>query len=157
MILNYITLIVIVVVLGLILAFLYIRDKEMTKSMIIVQENIDELKNKIENLHIKENNNDFSKEYKELDDKIYEIGESLIKIVRSLKNMDTKQSIHEGKISKIEEQLKLFNLSSSSNSNENKIISLFKDGKSIEEIASEERIPVGEVELIIKLANLNVE
>jgi len=148
---EYISLLVIVIVLGLIIAFLYIRDKEMTKLVL-------SLKNEIFNLkkNHKDEDTDKSQSYKELDDKIYEIGESLIKIVRNLKNIDAKQNVHEERIKKLEEQQKHSTLSSS-NSNENKIISLYKSGKSIEEIASEERIPAGEVELIVKLANLNAE
>ncbi len=148
---DYIILLIIVVVLGLVIAFLYIRDREMTKLVL-------SLKNEIFNLKkntTQEDSSENSSQYKELDNKIYEVGESLIKIVRNLKNIDAKQSIHEEKIKKIEEQLKHFNISSSSNTNENKIISLYKDGKSIEEIANEMRVPTGEVELIVKLANLN--
>jgi len=154
MILSYITMLVLVIVLGLIIAFLYIRDKETSQILQILKGDILELKEK--NSSTLNNSSKDNPSYKELDNKIYEIGESLIKIVRNLKNIDSKQKLHEEKLSQIEEQLKLFNLTSSSNSNENKIISLFKDGKTIEEIASEERIPVGEVELIVKLANLNV-
>ncbi len=152
MMMEYITLLTITIVLGLVIVFLYIRDKEMTKLIL-------SLKNEIFNLkkNYKDNGDDKSQSYKKLDDKIYEIGESLIKIVRNLKNIDAKQNIHEEKIKKIEEQLKPYALSSSSNTNENKILSLFKDGKSIEEIASQERIPVGEVELIVKLSNLHAE
>ncbi len=148
---DYIILLIIVVVLGLVIAFLYIRDREMTKLVL-------SLKNEIFNLKkntTQEDSSENSSQYKELDNKIYEVGESLIKIVRNLKNIDAKQSIHEEKIKKIEEKLKHFNISSSSNTNENKIISLYKDGKSIEEIANEMRVPTGEVELIVKLANLN--
>jgi len=154
MILSYITMLVLVIVLGLIIGFLYIRDKETSQILQMLKGEILELKEK--NSITSDNSSKDTSSYKELDNKIYEIGESLIKIVRNLKNIDSKQKLHEEKLSQIEEQLKLFNLTSSSNSNENKIISLFKDGKTIEEIASEERIPVGEVELIVKLANLNV-
>ena len=154
MILEYVTTISLIVVLALVIVFLYIRDKEMTRLIISLKNEILELKQKTES---NESSKDNSKEYKELDNKIYEIGESLIKIVRNLKSIDAKQNIHEERLAKIEEQLKQFTLSSSSNTNENKIISLYKDGKSIEEIAQIQRLPVGEVELIIKLANLNAE
>jgi DNA-directed RNA polymerase specialized sigma24 family protein len=59
------------------------------------------------------------------------------------------------RVNKIEDQLKLTMLSSSSNSSESEIIALYKDGKTAEEIAKEKRIPLGEVELMIKLAHLN--
>jgi len=148
--LDYIVLIAIVIVLGLVLAYIYIKDKETSQVIMSLREKVEELS------YDDEPQNLSDEKYKELDNKIYEIGESLIKIVRNLKNIDATQKEHEQKLNQIEEKLKLFNLSSSSNRNENKIISLFKEGKTIEEIANEERIPVGEVEFVIKLANLNV-
>jgi len=147
--LDYIVLIAIVIVLGLVLAYIYIKDKETSQVITSLREKVEELSYDDEPKNISD------ERYKELDNKIYEIGESLIKIVRNLKNIDATQKQHEQKLNQIEEKLKLFNLTSSSNTNENKIISLFKEGKTIEQIASEERIPVGEVELVIKLANLN--
>jgi len=152
MILSYATLIVIVVVLGLIIAFLYVKDKQLIQDLNILQEAIIELRN---NQTTTENINITDESYKELDSKIYELGESLIKIVRNIKNLDIEQKELKDRINNIEEQLKLSMLSSSSNSNEAEIISLYKEGKSIEEIAKEKRVPHGEVELIIKLANLN--
>jgi len=148
--LDYIVLIAIVIVLGLVLAYIYIKDKETSQVIMSLREKVEELS------YDDEPQNLSDEKYKELDNKIYEIGESLIKIVRNLKNIDATQKQHEQKLNQIEEKLKLFNLTSSSNTNENKIISLFKEGKTIEEIANEERIPVGEVEFVIKLANLNV-
>ena len=152
MILSYITLIVIVIVLGLIIAFLYIKDKQLVQDLNIIQETIIELRN---NQTTIQSDNKSTDNYKELDSKIYELGESLIKIVKSIKNLDAEQKELKDKVQKIQEQLKLSMLSSSSNSNEAEIISLYKEGKSIEEIAKEKRVPHGEVELIIKLANLN--
>jgi len=154
MILSYATLIIIVIILGLIIAFLYIKDKELVKDLSLLQEAILELKTNP--VKTKASDTDISEErYKELDSKIYELGESLIKIVRSIKNLDHNQKELMQRVEKIENQLKLSMLSSSSNSNEEEIISLYKNGKSLEEIAKEKRIPLGEVELIVKLANLN--
>jgi len=155
MILSYTTLIIIVIILGLIIAFLYIKDKQLIKDLSMLQEAILELKSQSSPTS-QNNDKDISdKNYKELDSKIYELGESLIKIVRSIKNLDHNQKEIMSKVEKIENQLKLSMLSSSSNSNEDEIISLFRQGKSLEEIAKEKRIPLGEVELIIKLANIN--
>lgn len=152
MILSYATLIILVIILGLIIAFLYVRDKQFTQDLNLLQEAIIELRNQAPSST--DSNHD---EYKELDSKIYELGESLIKIVRSIKNLDHNQKELMEKVEKIENQLKLSMLSSSSNSNEDEIINLYKSGKSIEEIAKEKRVPQGEVELIIKLSNLNVD
>jgi len=80
----------------------------------------------------------------------------LIKIVRSIKNLDHNQKELIERVNKLEEQLRLFTMSSSSNLNEEDIIALYKDGKTPEEIAKEKRIPQGEVELIVKLANLQI-
>jgi len=152
MILSYATLIVLVIILALIIAFLYIRDKQYTEDMRVVQEAILEVKNNTtsDETTLKEDT-----AYKELDSKIYELGESLIKIVRSIKNLDHNQKELIQRVEKIEEQLKLSMLASSSNSNEKEILNLYKEGKSAQEIAMEKNIPLGEVEFIIKLANLN--
>jgi len=154
MILEFVTLIVIVIVLALIIAFLYIKDKQLVNDLNMIQEAILELKQQQPTKT--ENTSTLSDEsYKELDSKIYELGESLIKIVRSIKNLDHNQKELIQRVDKIENQLKLSMLSSSSNSNENEVIALYKQGKSLEDIAKEKRIPLGEVELMVKLANLH--
>ena len=153
MILSFATLIIIVIILGLIIAFLYIKDKEMTQTILYLQDAIEEL-NSARKAPASEFVED-SRAYKELDSKIYEVGESLIKIVRSIKNLDKKVENLEIKVNRIEESFKLSMMSSSANSNDLDIIAMYKSGKSAEEIAKEKRVPVGEVELIIKLANLN--
>jgi cyanate lyase len=147
MILSYVTLIFLVIILGLIIAFLYIKDKQLVEDLNLLQEAILELKNQ----PIKESD---ESSYKELDSKIYELGESLIKIVRSIKNLDINQIEMAERVNKIEEQLKLSMITTDINDSE--IIALFKDGKSIEDIAKEKRVPQRQVEFIIKLANLNV-
>jgi hypothetical protein len=55
----------------------------------------------------------------------------------------------------MEEKLKLTLLSSSANLNEQEIMDLYNEGKTLQEIAKQKRVPLGEVELIVKLANLN--
>ena len=154
MILSFATLIIIVIILGLIIAFLYVKDKEMSQTIVYLQDAIEELNRATSTPKATQLIED-SKAYKELDAKIYEVGESLIKIVRSIKNLDKKVEDLEFKINKIEEGFKLSLLSSSTNSNDLDIIAMYKEGKTAEEIAKEKRVPIGEVELIIKLANLN--
>lgn len=152
MILEFSTLIIVVIVLGLIIAFLYVKDKQLSQNLNLIEEAILELRaNKSNTVQTTDNHDS----YKELDSKIYELGESLIKIVRSIKNLDHNQKEMIQRVNKIEDQLKLTMLSSSSNSSESEIIALYKDGKTAEEIAKEKRIPLGEVELMIKLAHLN--
>ncbi len=152
MILEFTTLIIVVIILGLIIAFLYVKDKQLSQNLNLLEEAILELRSNKSNTQSTENN---SQSYKELDSKIYELGESLIKIVRSIKNIDHNQKELIHRVDKIEEQLKLSMLSSSSNSNESEIVALYKEGKSAEEIAKEKRIPLGEVELMIKLSSIN--
>ena len=157
MVLSYASLIVIIVILGLIIAFLYVKDKETTQTIVYLQNAVEELSsNASMPLDIESMSKD-SKAYKELDGKIYEVGESLIKVVRSIKNIDQKLEILEQKVHKLEESYKLALMASSSNSNDLDIIAMYKSGKTPEEIAQEKRVPVGEVDLIIKLADLNNE
>jgi septal ring factor EnvC (AmiA/AmiB activator) len=153
MILEYSTLFIIVIVLALIIAFLYVKDQQLIKDLSMLEEAILEIKaNKPQPAQIQANS---CEHYKELDAKIYELGESLIKIVRSIKNLDKNHNDLSKKVEKIEEQLKLSMLSSSSNLNEEEVMQMYKQGKDPQEIAKEKRIPLGEVELMIKLANLN--
>ena len=155
MILTYTSLMIIVVILSLIIAFLYIKDKQLMQDLERIEEAIVEIKNnKINNPESSENHTN-SDEIKELDGKIYELGESLIKIVRSMKNLDTNQELMQKKVETLENQIKLSMLSSSSNSNTSEVLAMYKDGKTPEEIAKEKRIPLGEVELMIKLDNIN--
>ena len=157
MVLSFTALIVIIVILGLIIAFLYVKDKEMTQTVLYLQNAVEELSNNTPApLDIESLSKD-SKAYKELDAKIYEVGESLIKIIQSIKNLDKRVESLEQKVNKLEEGYKLSLMASSANSNDLDIIAMYKSGKSPEEIAKEKRVPVGEVELIIKLADLNDE
>ena len=156
MVLNYVALIIIIIVLALIIAFLYVKDKDMNQTIVYLQDAIEELNsNSSTTTTESEGISKDSQAYKELDAKIYEVGESLIKIVRSIKNLDKKVESLELKVKQIEEAFKLSMISSSANSNDLDIIAMYKNGKSPEEIAKEKRVPIGEVELIIKLANLN--
>lgn len=63
----------------------------------------------------------------------------------------------ENKIFHLEERLKefVYTPSSPTNIDEGRIISMFKDGWSVDSIAKELRIGKGEVEFILKFANLN--
>ena len=153
---SYIVLLFLVIVIGLIVGFLYLKDRELVNNLTIIENSIEDLSN---NIHTKENTSSESisdEKYKELDSKIYEIGESLIKIVRTIKAIDVEHKELGQKVDTIEKQLKLTLLSAtSSNLNENEILSLYSDGQTPQEIAKQKRVPLGEVELIIKLASLH--
>ena len=59
------------------------------------------------------------------------------------------------RINKLEENTKLSSMSSNAKLiNEKAIVDLYKEGYSAEEIAKRERTPIGEVELILRIANL---
>ena len=94
-----------------------------------------------------------------LDAKLNELGDPLLRTIRAIKTMETsfsklEQRVDE-RISKIEESTKLMSMTNSSiNVNEKRIIELFKEGKSIEKIAKKERVSQGEIELILRIANL---
>jgi predicted nucleic acid-binding Zn-ribbon protein len=137
-----------VTVIGLIIGFLYIKDKEMSQTIAILENSIDELQNS-------DNSAFMDSKYRDLESKIYEVGESLIKVVRTLKAMDQDYKDIKTKVDSMEEKLKLTLLSSSTNLNEQEIMDLYNEGKTLQEIAKQKRVPLGEVELIVKLANLN--
>jgi predicted nucleic acid-binding Zn-ribbon protein len=137
-----------VTVIGLIIGFLYIKDKEMSQTIAILENSIDELQNS-------DNSAFIDSKYRDLESKIYEVGESLIKVVRTLKAMDQDYKDIKTKVDSMEEKLKLTLLSSSTNLNEQEIMDLYNEGKTLQEIAKQKRVPLGEVELIVKLANLN--
>jgi predicted nucleic acid-binding Zn-ribbon protein len=137
-----------VTVIGLIIGFLYIKDKEMSQTIAILENSIDELQNS-------DNSAFIDSKYRDLESKIYEVGESLIKVVRTLKAMDQDYKDIKFKVDSMEEKLKLTLLSSSANLNEQEIMDLYNEGKTLQEIAKQKRVPLGEVELIVKLANLN--
>jgi predicted nucleic acid-binding Zn-ribbon protein len=137
-----------VTVIGLIIGFLYIKDKEMSQTIAILENSIDELQNS-------DNSAFIDSKYRDLESKIYEVGESLIKVVRTLKAMDQDHKDIKTKVDSMEEKLKLTLLSSSTNLNEQEIMDLYNEGKTLQEIAKQKRVPLGEVELIVKLANLN--
>jgi len=153
---SYTLIILLLVLNGLIIAFLYLKEKDLVTSLTGIESSIDELQNSNPSASTTENTQgiDDSK-YVELDTKIYELGESLIKIVRTMKSLDIEHKELDAKVKTIENQLKLTLLSSgSSNQNEKDIIQMYKSGMSSEEISKEKRVPIGEVELIIKLASL---
>jgi len=153
---NYIILLFLIIVIGLIIGFLYFKDRELVNNLTIIENSIEDLSNNINKTTNNHSQSISDDNYKELDSKIYEIGESLIKIVRTIKSMDIDHKNLSAKVDTIEKQLKLTLLQATSSSlNENEILSLYNDGQTPQEIAKQKRVPVGEVELIIKLASLH--
>jgi len=91
-------------------------------------------------------------------DKIEKIIESIVDDVRMIesKNVEIIEELKE-EIKEVKSRIKKNNLpdiSMINKSDEEKIINLYKNGYSIEEISRELRIPAGEVELIVKFSSL---
>ncbi len=158
-------------ILGLLIVYFYMRDQAITKQLGAYERAIDELNGRIHNLEQKtdelpstlENLPDFSLELEEIEDKLNQklndLGDPLLKAIRAIKQMENEMKrIHENldeRITKIEENNKLNSITATSKLiNEKAIIELYKNGYSAEEIAKRERTPLGEVELILKIANL---
>ena len=90
--------------------------------------------------------------------KMEEIIENIVDDIRYLdeKNRDFYKKVEE-EIAKIQIEIKKQNLPAIGNINkheEEKILNLYKNGYSIEEISRELRIPAGEIELILKFSNI---
>ncbi len=105
------------------------------------------------------------KEVKNIDNveaiaKIEKIIEEIVDDIKILedKNKEFYEKVEE-EISKIENNIKKSHLTTSLNSinkhEESKILNLYKNGYSIEEISRELRIPAGEIELVLKFSNLH--
>ena len=91
-------------------------------------------------------------------EKLERIIENIVDDIRIInnKNKEFYQKI-ESEIAKINLEIKknsLPNISTLSKHEEEKVISLYKNGYSIEEISRELRIPAGEIELIVKFSDL---
>jgi len=159
------------VILGLLIAYFYMRDQTVTKQLGAYERAIDELNTRVHAMEQKaasipeglEELPDFAQELAQLEDrlnrKLNDLSDPLLKAIRAIKQMELEMkrisdSLNE-RIDKIEESNKLSSISATSKLiNEKAIIELYKNGYSAEEIAKRERTPLGEVELILKIANL---
>jgi len=166
MIMDLLVFIGFALVMLLLIAFFYFRDKSMFQKLAAYENAIDDLNSRLYALETRGSDStseEFTKALVEvegrLDDKLNELGDPLLRTIRAIKTMETnfttlEQRVGE-RISKIEESTKLTSMTTSSiNVNEQRIIELFKEGKSIEKIAKKERVSQGEIELILRIANL---
>ena len=158
-------------ILGLLIAYFYMRDQAVTRQLGAYERAIDELNTRVHAMEQKaasipeglETLPDFAQELEALEDrlnqKLNDLSDPLLKAIRAIKQMELEMkrindSLNE-RINKIEENNKLSSISATSKLiNEKAIIELYKNGYSAEEIAKRERTPLGEVELILKIANL---
>lgn len=145
----------IVIIFVLIFVFFYIKDGEVQKRLLRYEKSLDDLNkeifkiqkflksNEIENGYSEESQKQLKLDFRNTIDDIYAI------IEKDREYVDNKLLIIEDKI----KELNYFP-SSSSNVDDKRIISMFKDGWSIESIAKELMITKSEVEFTLKLANL---
>ncbi len=157
------------VILGLLIAYFYMRDQAVTKQLSAYERAIDDLNSRVYRLEQKqteerdENLPDFAQELEavetRLNQKLNDLSDPLLKAIRAIRQMENEMirindTLNE-RISRIEENNRLSSMSATSKLiNEKAIIELYKNGYSAEEIAKRERTPLGEVELILKIANL---
>ena len=168
MMMDMIVIIAFSLVLLILIAYLYFKDQGLLQKLSAYEDVIDELGNRIYTLEnkkveIPKIDIDIESELvvieKKLNDKINDLGDPILKTIRAIKELESnmlqiEESVNE-RINKIEESTKLSALSANSDQvNENRIIDLYKKGFSAEEIAKKERVPQGEVDLILRIANL---
>jgi Skp family chaperone for outer membrane proteins len=155
------------IVMLLLIAFFYFRDQSLFAKLEAYERAIDELNSRVYELEHKrpkqENNLQnykeiFSKMQENLDNKLNELGEPLLRTIRAIKSMEERLDRLENrvdqKIQELQQSTKTQQNITNSTRGEDKVLTLYKEGKSIEEIAKLTRLGIGEVELMIKLANL---
>ncbi|RDU62673.1 hypothetical protein [Helicobacter sp. MIT 14-3879] len=137
----------IVVLFLLIFIFFYIKDGDSQKRLARYEKSLDDLNKEIYKLHklIKNLPNDNSKaNFRSYIDDIYSI------IEKDREYVDIKLQALEDKL----KESNLYASNISSNIDDRRIISMFKDGWSIENIAKELMITKSEVEFTLKLADI---
>jgi len=155
------------IVLLMIIGYLYFRDRSIYQKLSLYESAIDDLNRKIYHLQKQKtsssiNSEELSEAFKKIedrfDDKLNDLGEPLLRTVRAYKNIQERLNSLEKRVDEKIAELKSVSKPTQSNissSNyEDRVIALFKEGKSIEEISKLTRVGVGEVELILKLSNL---
>ncbi len=170
------------VVILFILAYLYIKDLENAKKLKSYEKSIEELNKQIHSLRkiakeYEENKHnteiDSSNNKRHIDSKLNEVRaelqndvkqalNSLSPLISVLEEIQKSFQIHKNKIDRrmgeIEDRVKaVISIPTISNSlDESKIVAMFKNGRTMEEIAKDLRVTKGEVELILKIANFDI-
>lgn len=151
----------------IIFLMVFVRDMEINKKLLIYEKSIEELnyQNHVLNKAI----NDISKkenvEMKVFEQKMVErmkseVQSTVLPMISSLQDIETiMENFKEeqsARIDRIESRTKEMNClpSSTSSSNEKMIVAQYARGKSEAEIAKDLRIGIGEIDLVLKLANL---
>ncbi len=167
MIIDLIAIIAFTIILGLIILFMYIKDRETDKRLSIYEKAIEDLNKRIFLLEKNQKKlmlsqeSDIEQEIKKLEKavnlKVQEATAPLEKSIKDIQWIVNKfQNEIDSRIENIEVLIKDINAITSREDNIDKtrIIELFKEGMSIDEIAKREKIPQGKVEFILKLADM---
>ncbi len=154
------------IVLLMLIAFFYFRDQSITQKLSLYESAIDDLHKRlyrIENQNLTptlksaEFNNSLKEIEERLNHKLNELGDPLLRAIRALKTLEDRMQKLELRVDEKIDELKQTTKSQHTidpNRYEERIITLYKEGKSIEEIAKLTRVGIGEIELMLKLANL---
>ena len=171
MIIEMLAFIAFAIVLILLIVYFYYRDKGIVKQLELYEMAIDDLNVRLHKVEDRDDTQDttvdnitnFSDELGKIEEnlngKLDDLSDPLLKTIRAIKDMEAEikrinDSVNE-RINKLEENTKLSSMSSNAKLiNEKAIVELYKAGYSAEEIAKRERTPIGEVELILRIANL---
>ena len=170
------------VVILFILAYLYIKDLENAKKLKSYEKSIEELNKQMYSLRkiakeYEENKHnvevDSSNNKRHIDAKLNEIRaeiqndvkqalNSLAPLIGVLEDIQKAFQIHKNRVDRrmgeIEERVKaVISIPTISTSlDESKIVAMFKNGRTMAEIAKDLRVTKGEVELILKIANFDI-
>ena len=151
----------------IIFLMVFVRDMEINKKLLIYEKSIEELN--YQNHVLNKAVNDISKkenvEFKAFEQKMVErmkseVQSTVLPMISSLQDIETiMENFKEeqsARIDRIESRTKEMNClpSSTSSSNEKMIVAQYARGKSEAEIAKDLRIGIGEIDLVLKLANL---
>lgn len=171
MIIEMLAFVAFAIVLILLIVYFYYRDKGIVKQLELYEIAIDDLNSRLHVVEQREekettgleNIEHFSQELGKIEEslngKLDDLSDPLLKTIRAIKDMEAEikrinDSVNE-RINKLEANTKLSSMSNNAKLiNEKAIVDLYKAGYSAEEIAKRERTPIGEVELILRIANL---
>ncbi len=171
MIMEFVVVIIFALVLILLIGYFYLKDKAQSEKLMVYEKAIDDLNSRLHDIKEQQSesivladNDTFKKECEELErrvtEQINELGDHVLNTIRSLKDLELKVNEVEEQtkqqIKQLQQNIKQVTAISptTSRANEDIVLDLYKKGYSAEEIAKNERIPLGEVELILKIANL---
>jgi uncharacterized protein YoxC len=172
MIIEMLAFVAFAIVLVLLIIYFYYRDKGIVKQLELYEAAIDDLNSRLHKIEQKDEDEDttglknieyFNKELSKIEEnlngKLDDLSDPLLKTIRAIKDMEAEikrinDNVNE-RINKLEANTKLSSMSNTTKLiNEKAIVELYKAGYSAEEIAKKERTPIGEVELILRIANL---